>query len=106
VLNLVAGYRVGRYTLGGRFHYNTGRPVLVGNAEGERFVRLPDFYEIDLRVDRRFLFDAFALDLYLELVNATLNPQVVGLTQEVAGGPLRETSYRIVLPSIGVRAEL
>jgi hypothetical protein len=105
VVNLVVGYRLGAYTLGGRFHYNTGRPVLVGNAQGERFVRLPAFYEIDLRVDRRFLFDKFALDLYLELVNATLNRQVVGLVQESADGPLTETSYSIVLPSIGVRAE-
>lgn len=106
VLNLVVGYRLGLYTLGGRFHYNTGRPVLVGNALGERFVRLPDFYEIDLRIDRRFLFDAFALDVYVELVNATLNPQVVGLEQDSLDGPLRETSFRIVLPSIGLRAEL
>ena len=54
----------------------------------------------------RFPFDKFALEVYMELVNATLNPQVVGLTQESPDRPLRETSFRIVLPSIGVRAEL
>lgn len=42
----------------------------------------------------------------MELVNATLDRQVVGLTQESADGPLRETSFRIVLPTMGVRAEL
>lgn len=106
VLNVVGGYHLGRYTLGGRFHYNTGRPVLVSNAIGEQYVRLPAFYEVDLRCDRRFLFDKFALDVYIELANATLTRQVVGLVQEEVNGPLRRDGFTIVLPSIGVHGEL
>jgi hypothetical protein len=103
VLNLVVGYRLGRYTLGGRFHVNTGRPVQVGNTSPIEFARLPAFYQLDLRVDRRFVLDRFVIDLYLELVNSTLTPQVTGLVQTERG--LERNSTRIVLPSLGVRAE-
>ena len=106
VVNVVAGYHLGRYTVGGRLHYNTGRPVLVSNAQGEEYVRLPAFYEIDVRCDRRFLFDKFTLDVYVELVNATWNRQVEGLQQDTLNGPLSQQGFTIVLPSIGVHGEL
>ena len=105
VVNLVLGYRWKSYTFGGRAHFNTGRPVLVSDAAGETFQRVPPFYQIDLRCDRRFLFDKFALDGYVELVNATLSRQVVGLVQPSPGVAPTEDSFRIVLPSIGVHGE-
>jgi hypothetical protein len=105
VANLVMGYRLGRYTLGGRAHVNTGRPVLVSSAQGQQFVRLPTFYQVDLRCDRRFYFDKFVLDAYVELVNATLSRQVIGLSQLATEAEPRPDDFRIVLPSIGVHAE-
>ncbi len=105
VLNLVLGYRWRSYTFGGRAHYNTGRPVLVSATTGEIFTRLPPSYQLDLRCDRRLLFDKFLLDVYVELLNATFSRQVVGLTQEAPDTPPTENAYRIVLPSIGVHAE-
>jgi hypothetical protein len=105
VFNLVLGYRVGSYTVGGRVHVNTGRPVLVNGAQGQEFVRLPAFYQIDLRCDRRFLFDRFALDGYIELVNATLSRQVVGLDYSTSNAAPKQNGFRIVLPSIGVHGE-
>ena len=104
ILNLVVGYRVGRYTLGGRAHLNTGRPVLVTSPAGEGFHRLPAFYQIDLRLDRRFIYDKFLLNVYIELVNATLNAQVYDYVPR-GPGQYEEKSFRIVLPSIGVRGE-
>jgi hypothetical protein len=101
----VLGYRWGSYTFGGRAHYNTGRPVLVKGAGGEVFQRLPPFFQLDLRRDRRVLYNRFTLDVYAELVNATLSQQVFGLTQTTADGPPTENSFRIVLPSIGLHAE-
>ena len=105
VLNLVLGYRWRRYTFGGRAHYNTGRPVLVSDAAGETFARLPPFFQIDLRCDRRFLFDRFRLDGYVELVNATFSRQVIGLVQMAPATPPQPDAFRIVLPSIGVHGE-
>lgn len=94
--------------MGGRVHYNTGRPYtyFLGGAAvpQEEVMRLPPFYQLDLRIDRHVYFDRIQLDLYAELVNATLTPQVYAL--DVFGpGMVNQKSYRVVLPSIGVRAE-
>jgi hypothetical protein len=105
ILNAVLGYRLGLTTLGARGHLNTGRPVLVSGGQAESFVRLPTFYQLDLRAERRILFDAFTLNVYIELVNATLSREVYQLDQQPTG-ELSERSLRIVLPSLGVRGEL
>jgi len=108
VFNVVAGYRWGRTTLGARGHYNTGRPYiayddLFGGRIGY-FQRLPPFYQVDLRIDRRIVYDKFLLNFYVELVNATWSRQVYAVSQD-GTGQVKEKSFRIVLPSIGVRAE-
>jgi len=108
VFNLVAGYRWGRTTVGGRAHFNTGRPY--ARYEGplvdanDPFQRLPAFYQVDLRIDRRIVYDRFVLNLYAELVNATWSRQVYGV-RPTADGTLEQQSFRIVLPSLGVRGE-
>jgi hypothetical protein len=103
ILNLVAAWRWRRWTFGGRFHLHTGRPVRVSGTRPSELARLPAFHQIDLRVDRRFLFDSFVLDAYVELVNATMADQVVSLQRTRAG--LEQQSFEIVLPSVGLRAE-
>jgi hypothetical protein len=103
VLNLVTGYRWRRWTFGGRFHLHTGRMVKVEDTTPVDFDRLPPFYQLDLRVDRRFLLDRFAIDVYLEIVNTTLTREVVGLKQRATG--YAEDGFRIALPSLGMRAE-
>jgi hypothetical protein len=107
VLNLVTGVRLGRgYSVGGRFHLNTGRPYPVFDDDQPGFpdyVRLPTFYQIDLRADKRFVFDRYVLDLYVEAVNTTLTRQVFDIKR--AMGQVDEKAYRIVLPSVGIHAE-
>lgn len=104
IFNLVSGYRIGRTTLGGRVHLNTGRPYVVQDAMTNEFQRLPTFYQVDLRVDRHIIFDTFTLDFYAELVNATLTRQVY--SYHVSGpGQIKESGIRLVLPSVGVRGE-
>ena len=104
MLNLVVGYRWRRYTLGGRFHVHTGRQVRIGGSSPVEYGRLPAFYQLDVRLDRRFLFDRATVDLYVELVNSTLTTQVVDLYRD-GGGPIQEDGFRLVLPSLGVRVE-
>jgi hypothetical protein len=106
ILNLVVGYRLGRTTLGARGHFHSGQPVLVESTQAEAFVRLPAFYQLDLRIERRVLFDAFTLDLYAEVVNTTMTRMVYGLRQDPATGARDEYSLRLFLPSVGIRAEL
>ncbi len=104
IVNLVLGYRWGRTTFGARAHYNTGRPVLVQGSVAEEFKRLPGYFQIDWRIDRRILFDTFRLDVYLELVNSTLSRSIF-TTEQDATGRVTEEAYRIVLPSLGVHGE-
>jgi hypothetical protein len=109
ILNAVAGYRIAAYTLGLRAHYNSGRPVLINGAvtgaQAETFVRLPAFYQLDLRAERRFLFDAFTLAAYVEVVNTTLTREVYQLSRD-QDGELREQSLRVFLPSLGLRGQM
>jgi hypothetical protein len=106
ILNTVAGYRIGNYTLGARVHVNTGRPVLLQSSQSAAFVRLPTFYQLDLRAERKYLFDALTLHVYVEFVNASMRRTVISMEQVPATNEVSENSYRIVLPSIGVRGEL
>jgi len=108
ILNLVVAYRWPRnYSTSMRFHYNSGRPFplfdkRVGDVVG--YVNLPSFTQLDLRADKRFLFDSFILDVYVELVNSTRSREVFEIKLE-GSGAVTENYYRLVLPSIGVHLE-
>jgi hypothetical protein len=78
--------------------YNEGS----GNVEG--YIHLPGFPQLDLRADKRFVFDTFVLDAYLELVNSTLSREVYDVKHQ-ASGVIHENYYRLVLPSAGVHVE-
>ncbi len=108
IVNLVVGYRWPRnYSTSFRFHYNSGRPYPLynkGSANVEGYINLPGFPQLDLRADKRFIFDTFVLDAYLELVNSTLSREVFDVKRE-STGTITENYYRLVLPSAGVHVE-
>ena len=110
ILNLVAGRRLGRsYTVGARFHLNTGRwaPVLHGGGE---YQELPAYYQIDLRAERRFVFDRFVMDVYADLANVTRNPEVLQLdavndSSPGGGTTIWRDQIKLVLPTVGLHAQ-
>ena len=108
ILNLVVGYRWPRnYSTSARFHYNSGRPYpLYDNKTGDvdYYIHLPAFPQLDLRCDKRFIFDKFVMEAYLELVNATLSREVFDVKRE-PDGSIYQNYYRLVLPSAGVHVE-
>jgi hypothetical protein len=108
ILNLVVGYRWPRnYSTSVRFHYNSGRPYpLYSYKSGgvENYINLPGFPQLDLRCDKRFIFDKFVMEAYLELVNSTLSREVFDVKRE-SNGAIYENYYRLVLPSAGVHIE-
>jgi hypothetical protein len=121
LLTLVANQSLGNWTLGARVRYARGLPrTPVSGAlydlrddafqpifGAQNSIRLPDFWQLDLRVDRRFaLTPSVSLSAYAELLNATnhgngeefaysTNYQRRGL---ITGLPL--------LPVVGARIEL
>jgi hypothetical protein len=108
ILNLVVGYRWPRnYSTSVRFHYNSGRPYPLYSErtfDVEGYINLPGFPQLDLRADKRFVFDTFVLDAYLELVNSTLSREVFDIKRQQSGA-ITENYYRLVLPSVGVHVE-
>lgn len=73
------------FELGGAFRVVSGNPATLAqggtfDADDSRFERinrptrssrLPPFVQLDVRVDKRFVFDTWALGLFLDLQNAT-----------------------------------
>ena len=88
ILALVATWRPGaHWELGGRFRYVTGRPITpvrhphdTYSADANRFystdgadrsARLPAFRQLDLRIQKDFLFQSWTLSIYLDVQNVT-----------------------------------
>ena len=109
ILNLVSGYRVGRATtVGVGFHLNTGRWAPVIDSPVGAYQELPLYYQIDLRAERRFVFDRFVMDLYADFENVTLNPEVLQLqSASTPSAPfaVNPESLKIILPTVGVHAQ-
>jgi hypothetical protein len=126
ILNLVLSYRFSNnVTLGGVFHFNTGRPeygalgqqtqregadldgrpswVLV---DRDKVDRLPDFFRFDVRLARTWAYDTFTLEAYLDMLNVTINQEVVAFSYEGGHGrPLTKEAVGvpIVLPILGLK---
>jgi TonB family protein len=76
---------VGSLELGGALRYVTGNPATLAqkgifDADTSRHqrvnvpfrsVRLPPFFQLDLRIDKRFTFETWSLGVYCDLQNAT-----------------------------------
>jgi outer membrane receptor protein involved in Fe transport len=120
VLSVLGSYELGGgWTVGARFRFVTGNPETpvegsVYDADNDVYVRIPGdprsvrldpFHQLDVRVDKRFVFDAWLLDIYLDVSNVYNrgNPETIEYnfdyseSQPVSGLP--------IIPSIGIRGE-
>ena len=87
VLTIVLSKQEGPWTFGARFRYARGLPrtPVVGSfydVSGDQFqpifgeqssIRLPDFYQLDVRIDRAFMLGPTRFILYLEGQNVTFH---------------------------------
>lgn len=88
ILSIAASYQLPYgFELGGAVRYVTGSPTTLaigGNFDGDtgrylrvngqrRGGRVPPFFQMDARVDKKFIFDTWSLALFLDLQNATNN---------------------------------
>jgi hypothetical protein len=110
ILNVVAGMRVrGGYSFGGRFHLNTGRWAPVVHSPGGDYQQLPTYYQIDLRAERRFIFDRFVMDVYADIANVTDNTEVLQLDYVYAAygakSMVAQDVVKFTLPTIGLHAQ-
>jgi hypothetical protein len=97
-MNIVAGVKLPRnWELGGRLVFQTGSPISTDDG-GIASGRTKPNWRMDLRMDKRIVFDEWLLDFYVEILNITV-------TRE-SGGLLGTDGLRYVLPTLGLRAIL
>ncbi|MCB9554217.1 MAG: TonB-dependent receptor, partial [Myxococcales bacterium] len=102
LVNLVLDVRLpDGWRVGTRLHYASGRPVSAG-----AHARLDDYAQLDVRVEKQWIADAFELWAYLDVVNATRSAedarQTTLLTEpDDEGRPVID----LFLPMLGVRAQ-
>lgn len=95
LLNVVAGLPLPRnWDLGLRVTYQSGLPATT--TYGYNTGRTDGYFRLDLRIDKRAVWNKWLLDFYIDLTNSTLYPE------EVVPG----TIIRYVLPTVGLRARL
>ncbi len=120
VMNAVASYKPGAgFEIGARFQLATGRPdtPVIGatfNADtGEyepvdgprRSVRTPTYRQIDMRIERTWLFNTWSLGAYLDIINVANLQNVEAFQYDYRfkeKAPI--TSYPI-LPTLGIRGK-
>ncbi len=118
-LNLTVAYSWGNWNLSGRFRYVTGLPktpiesgIYFENADiylpvqGERFSeRLGDFWQLDARLDRKWIYDTWILSFYLDIQNITNRENPTGIAYSFDYSE-RDTNMGLpILPSFGVKGE-
>jgi hypothetical protein len=95
--NLVLGFELERgWGISGRVLYQSGvpqSPEFYGLAQTPRGA---SFLRFDLRFDRRVIYPTWALEFYVDIGNALVEPESFGPEDEDAAG--------YVLPMMGVRA--
>ncbi len=114
LLNVVAQIRLPwKLLLGGHLAYSSGRPATIleppdGRSTVRNNTRLPDYVQLDLRLDREWLFRKWAVAAFIEILNLTYSQSVFGLQYPMIDNVTRYdmpqlNGFRWILPSIGVR---
>ncbi len=104
-------WRPGRWRLGVRATLHDGWPTTsllttpLGGAGGLYDRRLPRYFSLDLHLARRFEYGRSALEVYLDLSNATLEEHVGGYRYRREDGVLVPDARRLLptVPVLGVR---
>ena len=113
IINGVASYALGRsWTVSGVFHYNSGRPYTPGTRtatdpqgftqrpEDRNINRLPAFWRVDLRIEKRDAFDTWYLDFYVDWLNISLRREAVSWNDQT----MSNESILLTIPTIGLQA--
>ncbi|QDE66293.1 ligand-gated channel protein [Myxococcus xanthus] len=118
VLTAIASYKLpAGWEVGARMRFASGNPTtpVVGSVRDDGsdvFIplyaavnsrRLPSFNQLDIRVDKNFAFEKWALNVYLDLTNAYNNPAVEGIAYNYNYTQSAFFEGLPILPIIGAR---
>lgn len=120
VLTAVAGYELGsNLKMSGRFRYITGNPytpTLGGtfDADSDAYLptrgpiyssRLGPVLQLDVRIEKKWIYDRWILSAYLDLLNATNTMSPLGVTYSYDYKQVAFTSGLPIIPVFGVKGE-
>ncbi|MEO6951671.1 MAG: hypothetical protein ABI321_07650 [Polyangia bacterium] len=118
ILNVVVQVRLPwRLIAGAHLYFASGRPYTSYLQNGvdalRNDARLPNYVQVDLRLDREWLFKKWAISAFLEVVNLTYSraiflPSTATDATSVMSA-LDSSSFhslRLILPTLGVKARL
>lgn len=118
-LNIIASYEKSRWTYSTRLRYVTGRPYtpvvsaifdsdndLYVPVNGEFFSqRFDSFFQLDLRFDRKWIYDTWILSAYLDIQNITNNQNVQNISYNFDYSKEVKTAGLPILPIFGIKGE-
>jgi TonB family protein len=118
VLTAIASYKLPRnWQIGGRFRFASGNNVtpVIGARRNDNVdvfapiygainsERLPSFNQLDIRVDKTWVFDLWSLDLFLDVQNVYNRRSVEGVTYSYNYVQRQYFTGLPILPIIGVK---
>ncbi len=119
-LVIVASYKLPLdFIVGLKLRYTSGpltRPIsaAIYDANGNYFFpiqsplysrRLPDFFQLDLRIDKRFVFQDWVFAVYLDVQNVTYSRNVEAVMNSYDYSEQAYLTGLPILPVLGLRAE-
>jgi TonB family protein len=121
ILTLIGSYLLPRnWQIGGRFRLISGNPITpvggsVYNASLDRYqptygainsARLPMFHQLDVRVDKRWVFPRWMFNLYLDIQNIYNRPNVEDFDYNFDFSRSNPQQGLPILPILGMKAEI
>lgn len=118
VLNAVASWKPGRgFELGARFQLASGRPdtpVIGATYDADsgnydpvrgpfRSTRVPTFKQLDVRVEKVWLYETWSLGLYLDIINVANFKNVEAIEYDYRYRESAPVTSFPILPTLGIR---
>jgi TonB family protein len=118
VLTAIASYKLGAgWEIGGRFRFATGNPrtPVLGAVKDDltdtyvpvygpvNSYRLPDFAQLDVRIDKVWVFDNWSLDLYLDIQNVTSTRSTEGTAYNYNYSQSARFEGLPIVPILGIK---
>ncbi len=118
-LNLIGSYTLERWTFGGRFRFVTGNPytpITGATFDSDNDVYIPTrgqiysqrfeaFNQLDVRVDRKVIYDRWILTYYIDVLNIMNSKNSQNIEYSYDYSQKKKVRGLPILPTIGVKGE-
>lgn len=118
-LNLIGAYNLQRWTFSGRFRFVTGLPytpvngatydsdndVYIPNAGTIYSQRFDSFRQLDIRIDRKYIFQTWILTAYVDVQNITNSKNSQNIEYSYDYSQKKKVRGLPILPTFGIKGE-